>query len=225
MTASTTERKGSALIVGAGPGLGRALADTFAAAGHPIGLISRDRTRLRALAGELTGPDRTVRAYPADARDAQDLRNQLTVAINDLGAPEVLIYNAAAVRQDTPRELDASTWADAFAVNVTGAAVAADVAISASLGRIRSVLFTGGGFALEPSMEYTSLSAGKAALRAYAKALAAEQRQKGVHVTVVTICGFLTPGDTRFDPARVAQTYLDLHHQPQTQWQDEAVYT
>ena len=88
-----------------------------------------------------------------------------------------------------------------------------------------TVLFTGGGFALAPSPDYTSLSVGKAALRAYAHALHAEQQETGVHVTTVTIRGFLKPGDERFDPEVIAPVYLELHQRPRDQWQAEYVYT
>jgi NAD(P)-dependent dehydrogenase (short-subunit alcohol dehydrogenase family) len=227
-----TNRKGSALIIGAGPGLGRALADTFARAGHPVGVFGRSEAAARELAADLGGGGREVRAYTADAGSAESLRTALAVAVDQLGVPEILVYNAAAIRQDAPLDLDADAWAETFSVNVIGAAVAAEAVIAAFAASVASapeahslsVLFTGGGLALEPSPEYTSLSVGKAALRAYAKALAASQHPKGVHVAVVTICGFLAPGDPRFDPATVAQSYLALHREPRDAWQDEIVY-
>ncbi|WP_159403827.1 hypothetical protein [Streptomyces sp. NRRL S-646] len=42
-----------------------------------------------------------------------------------------------------------------------------------------------------------------------------------MHATSVTIAGAIGGGETRFDPAVLAQAYLDLHHQPESEWQHE----
>ncbi len=117
--------EGTALIVGVGPGLGLALARAFAAEGHQVALFGRDIERLTALSAEVATPDGTARAYQADVADADALQAALRAAAHDLGAPSVLVYNAAQLVQDTPTGLDAEQLARAFAVNVTGAVVAA----------------------------------------------------------------------------------------------------
>ena len=58
---------GTAVIVCVGPGLGLALARTFAAAGHPVALLARDATRLDCYLAELNRAERSARAYTADA--------------------------------------------------------------------------------------------------------------------------------------------------------------
>jgi hypothetical protein len=87
-----------------------------------------------------------------------------------------------------------------------------------------SLLFTGGGFALQPSPEYTTVSVGKAALRAYVLALHEDHRGSGVHASTVTIAGYIGGEDPRFAPEALAAAYLDLHHQPQDEWQAELLY-
>lgn len=216
--------KGSALIVGVGPGLGRALAETFAGDGHPVALIGRDEQRLKALTADLADKGHLVQAQPADAADPAQLVTALINAVDELGTPEVLIYNAAMARPDTPTGVLPEEWAASLAANLIGATVAATTVIPMLRGGKGTVLFTGGGFALNPSPDYTSLSVGKAALRAYTQALHAEQRDAGVHVTTVTIRGFIRAGDDRFDPGRIAADYLELHHRPRDQWQFEHVY-
>jgi len=79
---------GTAVIVGVGPGLGLALARTFAGAGHPVALLARDATRLDCYVAELTTAERAARAYTADAVHPAQLRSALDAAIEDLGAPE-----------------------------------------------------------------------------------------------------------------------------------------
>ncbi|WP_405717437.1 SDR family NAD(P)-dependent oxidoreductase [Streptomyces sp. NBC_01537] len=216
--------KGTALIVGVGPGLGLALAEAFARDGHPVAVFGRAAGRLEKQVSELTGQGFVAAAYRADAGDPEDLRAALRRAVDDLGAPEVLVYNAAVMQADTPTGLDAAAWAQALAVNVTGAVVAARTVLPLLRDGRGSLLFTGGGFALQPSPEYTTMSVGKAALRAYVQALHEDQRGSGVHASTVTVAGNIGGEDPRFAPDVLAAAYLDLHHQPQDQWQAELVY-
>ncbi|MFC4508569.1 MULTISPECIES: SDR family NAD(P)-dependent oxidoreductase [Streptomyces] len=216
--------KGTALIIGVGPGLGLALAEAFARDGHPVVLFGRDAERLKKYAAELTSQGFTAGAYQADAGDPEALRASLSQAVDDLGAPEVLVYNAAVLQTDTPTGLDATAWAQTLAVNVTGAVVAARTVLPLLRDGRGSLLFTGGGFALHPSPEYTTLSVGKAALRAYVQALHDDQRDSGVHASTVTVAGMIGGEDPRFAPEALAAVYLGLHHQTKDQWQAELVY-
>lgn len=212
---------GTAVIVGVGPGLGLALSRTFADAGYPVAMPARDKTKLDTYAAELTSTDQGVRGYATDAADPDSLRAALHAAITELGAPDVLVYNAGVVREDTPVGGDDQDWADATAVNVLGARVAADAVLPQLREGRGSLLFTGGGLALFPSPQDTSLSVGKAALRTYVQALHTHLAGTGVHVTSVTIAGVIGGGEERFDPTVLAQAYLDLHQQPETQWRHE----
>jgi short-subunit dehydrogenase len=216
--------KGSALVVGVGPGLGLALARACAQDGHPVALLGRSAGRLEGYAAELAAEGRTAGAYQVDVADAEGLRAALVKAVEDLGAPELLVYNAALLAADTPTALDAKDFAHSLAVNVTGAVVAARTVLPLLPGGRGSLLFTGGGAALHPSPEYTSLSVGKAALRAYVQALHKQQQGTGVHVTTVTVSGQIDGDDPRFASRTLAATYLALHHQPSDQWQAELLY-
>jgi NAD(P)-dependent dehydrogenase (short-subunit alcohol dehydrogenase family) len=217
----TTMTTGTAVIVGVGPGLGLALARTFAKAGHPVAMLARDAARLDAYAAELAPFGQEVRGYAVDAADPDSLRAALDSAFTELGAPDVLVYNAAMVREDSPIGGDDKDWVTATAVNVLGARVAANAVLPALRDGRGSLLFTSGGLALFPTPQYASLSVGKAALRAYVQALHAQLTGTGVHATSVTIAGAIGGGEERFDPDVLAQAYLALHHQPEAEWQHE----
>jgi NAD(P)-dependent dehydrogenase (short-subunit alcohol dehydrogenase family) len=216
--------KGPALIVGVGPGLGLALAKAFAADGHAVAVFGRDLERLTGYVSQLEAEGHTARAFQADAGDAANLTAALRRAADELGAPDVLVYNAAALSPDRPTELDAQAWTRALAVNITGAKVAADAVLPLLREGRGSLLFTGGGLALTPSADYTALSVGKAGLRAFVQTLHEDRQGSGVHVTSVTIAGYIGAGEPRFEPETIAQAYLDLHHQTDDQWQNELVY-
>jgi NAD(P)-dependent dehydrogenase (short-subunit alcohol dehydrogenase family) len=215
---------GTAVIVGVGPGIGAALARTFATAGHPVAMLARDKARLDTYAAELAATGQDVRGYAADASDPGSLRAALRSAITELGAPDVLVYNVGVLRPDAPTGGDDQEWAHVTAINVLGARVAADAVLPELRDGRGTLLFTGGGYALHPSKKFSSLSVGKAALRAYVQVLHDQLAGTGVHATSVTITKEIGGGEPRFEPAALAQAYLDLHHQPEAKWQHELVY-
>ena len=81
------------VIVGAGPGIGMAVARRFGAAGHPAGLIARDRGRLTEHVAELERLDITATAAVADARRPGDLRRALSELRDALGPAQILCFS------------------------------------------------------------------------------------------------------------------------------------
>lgn len=205
----------SVIVVGAGPGIGAAVARRFARESVSVGLIARDEARLASLAGSLAGPS----AYrAADVADPAALTAAIDGLVEELGAPTGLVYNAAVVRANRPSELDAEALLQELAVDVGGALTACNTAL-AHMER-GALLLTGGGFAERPFAGYTGLSVGKAAMRNLARCLAQEQGERGIHVATVTIHGRVEHG-TPFDPARIAELYWVLYREPRSKWRTE----
>jgi NADP-dependent 3-hydroxy acid dehydrogenase YdfG len=80
-------------IVGAGPGLGAAVARRFGKEGHSVALISRDQSKLDALAKELGAGGVTARGYAADVREPGALEEALARAAAELGPITTLQYS------------------------------------------------------------------------------------------------------------------------------------
>lgn len=213
------------LVVGAGPGIGSAVAMAFAKEGFGVALASRHPAKLQPHCDEIRrATGRAARAYTVDASDEASLRQLFETVTAELGAPEVVIYNVASAHKGRPTTVTPQQWIEDYRANVVGALVCAQLAA----GPMReaghgSILFTGGGFAHEPSAPYASLSSDKAALRNLAYTLAQELGAYGIHVATVTVYGFLQVG-THFDPSRIAALYVKLHHQRRGQFEIEVVY-
>ena len=190
-----------AAVVGIGPGLGAALARRFAAGSYGVLGLARDPGRL--------APEPGVTLQRADAADAAALAGAITEGARTAnGAIEVLLYNAyrATMAADGPSSLDPGALVEDFRVNVAGALAAAQAVLPGMLAAGRgTILFTGGGLALDPTgwLAATSLAVGKAGLRSLALSLHAELAPCGVHVGTVTVAGQIQPG-TGFDPDRIA---------------------
>ena len=110
-----------------------------------------------------------------------------------------------------------------FRVSAGLALAAAQWALPAMRAQGRgSLLFTGGGLALEPKPGLASASLGKAALRSLALSLGEELAPAGIHAATLTICGFVQPG-AALSPDRVAEALWELHAQPPGAWEKEQV--
>jgi NAD(P)-dependent dehydrogenase (short-subunit alcohol dehydrogenase family) len=194
-----------AVIIGAGPGIGAAVARRFALEGMDIGIVARTD----ALASTLPGA-RLARADVAD-------EHALIAALDELGTPDVLVYNAGLIRPDRPGELSHAEHQRAYAINVLGAiTAAAHVAPRMAAG---TIVLTGG--MPEPLAAYTSLSLGKAGIRAATRILA--EAFPHVHVATVLVAGAVEPGGP-FDPDAIAEEYLRLHTQPPAAWERDVLY-
>ena len=210
-------------IVGAGPGLGLALARRFGRGGCLLALLGRDEGSLQTKAGALQAEGLSALAFPADAGDVTSLKGALSAAKLSLGPPSVLVYNAVTVRSAMPSALAPETLVDDFKVGVAGALAATQLVLPAMRAAGRgTILLTGGGFAFEPLPALASVGVAKAALRNLAFSLAGDLDDAGIHVATVTIGGTITPG-TDFDPDRIADVFWDLHTQPREAWARERV--
>ena len=210
-------------MIGVGPGLGRSLARTFAEDGHPVALIARHKESLDADAAVLAESGLVAAGFAADAGDPDQLGAAISYAAEQLGAPDVLLYNAGVVARDTPTELSGDEFAQRLAVNVVGAKVATDTVLPLLRDGRGSLLFTGGDVGTKPSAAYTSLSVGKAGLRTFAYTLHEQMGTSDVHATILTVFGEIG-SDERLAPDTIARAFLGLHHQRKDQWGPELVY-
>lgn len=212
------------VLVGMGPGVGTAVAQRFAREGFAVGAVARDAARLQGALQPLRAAGARVAAAAADAGDAAALRAALDALRGELGDPGVLVYNAAAARPLPLAQLGAEQLMADLHTSIGGALAAAQAVLPAMRARSAgTLLFTGGGFALEPMPVMASLGVGKAGIRNLAYSLFAELKDAGIHAATVTICGPVQPG-TAFDPARIAEAYWALHSQPTGSFEREVLF-
>ncbi len=195
-------------IIGAGPGLGRALAERFAHGGFSVGLIARDARRLEEEAALLRARGQQSALASADAANAKSLQNAIADVERQLDGPStVLIYNAVASTPGTLMQLSPEAMESDYRINVTGALIAAQAVVPAMKQAGKgTILFTGGGLALHPNAHAASLSLGKSGIRCLTFLLSQELRASGIRVATVTISGYIQKG-TYFDPLRIAEVF------------------
>ncbi len=211
-----------AVIIGAGPGIGRSVARRFAREGMPVALIARNAETVQDTAQALSSFGVPVACLTADSADESALCAALDTAAGDLGLPDAVVYNAAIIRADPPGGLSMTGHLHAWAVNVIGALMAAAHLAPAMARRGNGTFIITGGMP-EPDPRYVSLSLGKAGVRTLVALLDQEYGPSGVHVASVTVAGPVAPG-TGYDPDDIAEHYWRLHTQPARQWEREVIH-
>lgn len=211
-------------ILGAGPGMGLALAKQFGRGGYHIVLVARNKDKLASLEQELLAENIAVTIMGADLSVPAQVASLFSVIHQELGPTEVLIYNAAAYRMGGVHNTSPEDLAADLALSVGGALAAVQQVLPHMEQKgSGALLFTGGSTAMTPMPGALTLGIGKAALRNLALALHQELKDKGVLATTVTICGPIAPG-TYFDPATIAKTYWQLHKAPKAAWKPELLF-
>ena len=212
------------LLVGAGPGLGLAVARRFASGGYRVTLVARGTDGLRGLAGALADTGAQIGTIAADASDPEGLGARMRELYADDGAPGVIVYNAVMGAPDRLLSSTAAHLQAAYAVDVISAIVVAQAAAPAMRAAgFGTILVTGGGFADHPIPALATVSLGKAALRSAATMLGADLAPDGIRVATLTIAGQIAAG-TSFDPERIAERYWDVVH-GDGPWQAEFRFT
>ena len=212
------------LLVGAGPGLGMAVARRFAVGGYRVTLVARSTDGLRDLAGSLADTGSQIETVAADASDPEGLGARMAELYDQQGAPGLIIYNAVMGAPDKLLDSSAEHLQTAYAVDVIGAIVVTQVAApvmrEAGSG---TIIVTGGGFADHPIPALATVSLGKAALRSAATMLGADLEPDGIRVATLTILGQIVAG-TAFDPENIAKRYWEVVHSDDP-WQAEFRFT
>ena len=223
--------KGVTLIVGAGAGLGAALARCFAGAGMDVAVAARDGARLEPLAGDLDGV--RGRAYACDVGREGDVRDLFARVSSDLAEPDVVVFNAGAFVRKGILETESAEFERCWRIGCLGGFHVGKAAAEIMVRRGRgTLLFTGATASLRGGANFHNLAVPKFGLRALAQSMARELGPRGVHVAHVIIDGQILseryaelakerPEDGLLAPDAIAQNYLALHRQPRSAWTHE----
>jgi NAD(P)-dependent dehydrogenase (short-subunit alcohol dehydrogenase family) len=211
----------TALVTGAGRGIGRAVALGLGAAGARVVLLARTTSQLeetRALLREHGVPAGRVSVLPADLAEEDD-RGRAVAAALAAGRVDILVNNAATVEPLGPTAgIKAADLRLAFEVNVIApAALTAAVLpgmLEAGWGRVVNV---SSAIATSPAamIRGNAYAATKAALEAHTVNLAAELRGTGVTVNAYRPGGVDTAMQAwirRQDPGRIGTALHERFH-------------
>lgn len=230
---------GVCVVIGAGDGVGGAIARAFAAAGHPVCLTRRARNldKLEALAAEIRSHGGTAHAFGVDARSEEETAALFDRIEREIGAIEIVVFNIGAnvsfgIRETTARVFH-KVWEMACFAGFLVGREAARVMVPRGRG---TIIFTGATASIRGREGYAAFAAAKHGLRAVAQSVARELGPEGIHVAHVLCDGAIDGvfirerlGDVQqlledeaiLKPDEIAKNYLWLHQQSRSAWSHE----
>lgn len=178
----------TALITGAGKGIGKALAESLAQEGVNLGLIARTSADLEALQAELTAKyDIRVAIATADVAVQDDVNRAVASLTEQLGAIHIVVNNAGIASFGKLVDMDPQEWERIIQVNLMGTYYVTRAVLPAMIeqneGSIINISSTAGerGFATG-----SAYNASKFAVMGLTEALMQEVRKHNIRVTALT---------------------------------------
>lgn len=195
MTDTTGRMSGlTAVVTGAGRGIGRAIAERYAAEGASVVVAARGEADLREVADGIESSGGRAMAVVADITDDAQVTALAERAAEAFGAVDVLVNNAGIHIAGRFEDIPLEDWQRATDVNVHGTVRVTKAFLPDMLqresGRVINVASTAGKYG---SLFQSPYNATKHAVVGLTRCLALETAQRGVRVNA--ICpGFVQTG-------------------------------
>jgi NAD(P)-dependent dehydrogenase (short-subunit alcohol dehydrogenase family) len=194
------------LVTGGSNGIGRTLAEAFAARGAAVALSSRALERAEAVANAIRGRGGRALAVEADVRNKSQVQAAVAHVEETLGPIDVLINNAGVAGAGASETLPEEDWDRIVDTNLKGAFLCAQAVgrrmLERRSGRIVNIASVAGIGGFPKRAAYGS---SKAALIMLTKVLAVEWADRNVQVNAIA------PGVVRTDlnDEMIAKGFLD----------------
>jgi len=218
-----TPKYKTALIVGAGEGLSASLARLFAREKINVALAARKIEKLGTLCRE-TG----AHAYACNAADADEVERLFGLVEREIGAPDLVVYNASARARGAFVDLAPAEVSQAIMISAFGGFLVAQQAARRMLpNKHGAIVFTGASASVKGYPQSSPFAMGKFALRGLAQSLARELSPQGIHVAHFVIDGGIRSAarqdpvdrpDSWLDPDAIALSYWNVLQQPRSAW-------
>ncbi len=208
-------------ILGAGPGVGYAVAERFGREGYSVALLSRNAQRSEELVGRLQKSGIDAAAIAADVLDRPALEAALGAVVSRFGPIDVLEYSPTPSPQSMrmPRDIDVANEQLHLDLQVLGPIAAVRAVLPAMLDRgAGSILFTTAASAQHPAAMTASFGVAAGGLLNYARLLAGDLREDGIRTGIVSIAALVVedlaqepPGFPPGVPKVRSSDVADLH--------------
>jgi NADP-dependent 3-hydroxy acid dehydrogenase YdfG len=212
-------------IVGAGPGIGLAIAQRFGREDFNVALIARDAKKLDELVAQLKSQGVESAAFAADVLDRPALVRALEAATARFGTLDVLEYGPvpASTTLRSPRRIDVQNQKFQLDFGVLGAVEAVQAVLPKMLERKSgSLLFTTAASARYPLAFTASFGVAAGAVRNYARVLFQDLKPDGIYAGIVLVAGLVVARGQEKTlhptglPVMLASDVAELHWQLHT---------
>lgn len=201
-------------IIGAGPGLGAAVARRFGREDFAVALISRDQSKLDALAAELEADGVTARGYAANVLESAELEAALARAAAELGSITTLQYSPLPSRDylKPVLELTPELALEALKFSALGLIHAVRTVLPAMLDSgDGSIILINGGTSVKARAGFAGTSVAFPAESAYGEMLYEALEEEGIRVRQLVIPGGIPKLQLPNGIDDVASRLWDIH--------------
>jgi 3-oxoacyl-[acyl-carrier protein] reductase len=198
----------TAVITGAGKGIGAATACLFSRAGAQVALLDRDAAAVTRVAEEIGLKGCDALPFTVDVTDAFAVERLLDRVAEEWGHLDVVVNNAGIVLDATLEDVTDEDWAATLDVNLRGAMVVARAAVPHMLKRgYGRILSASSLVARTGNYGQTAYAASKAGLIGMTRVWARELGPKGITANVVAP-GFIDTDMVKGIPPKVVEQVL-----------------
>ncbi|MBE4908565.1 3-ketoacyl-ACP reductase [Bacillus luteolus] len=204
----------TALITGAGRGIGRATALALAKEGVNIGLIGRTMENLEKVASELNEYNVEVSAAVGDVADLDSITNAVEHIKEDLGSIDILINNAGIAKFGGFLDLTPEEWESIIRVNLMGVYNATRAVLPGMIEKKTGDIINVSSSAGQKGAPVTSAySASKFAVLGLTESLMLEVRKHNIRVSALTPSTVAT--DLAIETNLISENNPDKFMQPE----------
>lgn len=198
----------TALVTGAGRGIGRALAIGLAEAGADVALIARTAEDIEQVAAEIHALGRKAYPYVTDVTSREQIEQSVQRLVDETGRIDILVNNAGMNIRSQALSVTDDEWDRIMQTNLKSAFLCSQIIGSRMKeqgnGRIINIASVAGQVALRTGVVY---AATKAAMIQMTKVLALEWGKYGINVNSIGPWYFKTPLTEKLlaDPAYLGE--------------------
>lgn len=179
----------SAVVTGAGQGIGRAFAHALGEAGARVAVVDLDEPKAEAVDKELQEKGVESMAIAADVTIPKEIGRYVDTVVNEWGDLTVAVHNAGMNKNSAAEETPIEEWDQTFALNLRsvflGCQAAARVMLPAGYGKIINMASMASLIVPHPQKQ-AAYNTSKAGVVHLTKSVAAEWADRGVRVNAIT---------------------------------------
>jgi NAD(P)-dependent dehydrogenase (short-subunit alcohol dehydrogenase family) len=180
-------RNKSAIVTGAGRGIGREIAFALAREGAAVTVLARNQSEIVETAAAITAAGGAALAIPADVADGVAMIGAVDRAVATFGSVDILVNNAAIIGPiGSFIDNDAAEWSATISVNLLGTVHGCKAVLPQMIasGRGKIINLSGGG-ATAGRPRFSAYAASKAAIVRLTETLAEELRPHNIQVNAI----------------------------------------
>jgi 3-oxoacyl-[acyl-carrier protein] reductase len=176
-----------ALVTGGGRGLGRGIAEGFGAEGANVVVnYMKDSASAEAVVAKIKAAGADAIAVQADVGDEKAVQGMIDACIKKFGGLHILVNNAGHLNSSPLAEMSVAMWDEMIRIHLRGMFLCTRFSIPHMLkqksGRIINMTGT---FGVSGGADFTHMSAAKAGMIGFTRALAREVGKQGIHVNAI----------------------------------------